>query len=96
MKKYFILVSYFNFSCGMWPFFCMVVRTRPVPPVYVRPVAPGGNYMWVDGEWIRRGHGLYISPGILGVRPVARYHEYINGHWQQRKNGWYWVPGHWN
>ncbi len=39
----------------------VVVRARPQPPVYVRPVAPGAGYIWVNGEWIRRGHGYALS-----------------------------------
>ena len=72
----------------------VVVRTRPQPPAYVRPAAPRANYVWVNGEWIRRGHGYVYRQGYWAA-PRRRYHQYTNGHWQQRRQGWYWVPGHW-
>ncbi len=73
----------------------VVVHTRPEAPVYVRPVAPRSGYIWVEGEWLRHGHHYYYRKGYWAA-PRARYHEYRPGHWQQRKNGWYWVPGRWN
>ncbi len=73
----------------------VVVHTRPQPPVYIRPVAPGPGYVWVDSEWIRRGRHYNYRKGYW-VAPGGRYHQYKGGHWQQRRSGWYWVPGHWN
>jgi hypothetical protein len=87
-----ILFTILIFLTGCGPS-SVVVRTQPPPPVYVRPVPPGGNYVWVDGEWIRHGHGYR-----QGYRAAPRpgYHQYITGHWRQNRHGWYWVPGHWN
>ncbi|MEP7252169.1 MAG: hypothetical protein ABI683_07305 [Ginsengibacter sp.] len=73
----------------------VVVRSRPVAPVYVRPVAPRPNYVWVEGNWIKRGHHYVYRRGYW-VAPRASYHQYQSGHWEQRRNGWYWVSGRWN
>ena len=89
-----ILLAILFFLTGCVPS-SVVVRTQPAPPVYVRPAAPGGNYVWVDGEWIRRGHGYVYRQGYWSA-PRTRYHNYVSGHWQQKRQGWYWVPGRWN
>ena len=73
----------------------VVVRSRPQPPAYARPVSPRANYVWVDGEWIRRGHRYVYRRGYWAA-PRANYHSYRSGHWEQRRNGWYWVTGRWN
>jgi hypothetical protein len=88
----FILVLIFATGCGPSS---VTVRTRPVAPVYARPAAPGGNYVWIDGEWIRSGRDYVYRRGFWAA-PRARYHQYIPGHWQQRRHGWIWVSGHWN
>ncbi|MEO6219246.1 MAG: hypothetical protein ABIO81_02380 [Ginsengibacter sp.] len=41
------LILIFLAGCGPS---AVVVRARPQPPVYVRPVAPGSNYIRVNGE----------------------------------------------
>jgi hypothetical protein len=98
MKKLFsifgLLFIVLIFITGCGPSY-VTVRTRPEPPLYARPVAPGGNYVWIDGEWIRSGHGYAYRQGYWAA-PRPRYHQYIPGHWQQRRHGWFWVRGHWN
>ena len=89
-----ILFAIVFFLAGCGPS-SVVVRTQPAPPVYVRPAPPRGNYVWVDGEWIRQGHGYVYRQGYWAA-PHRRYHHYVTGHWQQKRQGWYWVPGHWN
>ena len=89
-----ILFTILIFLAGCEPSLA-VVRTQPEPPVYVRPVAPGGNYVWVDGEWIRRGHGYRYRQGYWAA-PRPSYHRYITEHWQQKRQGWHWIPGRWN
>lgn len=44
-----ILLVILIFPAGCGPS-SVVVRTQPPPPVYVRPIAPGANYVWVDGN----------------------------------------------
>jgi len=86
------IVMVFTTGCG--PSY-VTVRTRPQPPVYARPVAPGANYVWVEGEWVR-SRGGYIYKRGYWAAPRQRYHQYIPGHWQHRRNGWVWIAGHWN
>ncbi len=98
MKKIFLLLSTLFFiliyvaGCGPT---AVVVRERPYPPpMYVRPVAPAPNYIWVSGEWIYRGNGYVYRQGYWRA-PRPRYHYYTEGHWQQRRQGWVWIHGHW-
>ena len=98
MKKLFstiviLLIVLFSIT-GCGPSY-VTVRSRPVAPAYARPIAPGANYVWIDGEWIRSGHGYIYRKGYWAA-PRPRYRQYISGHWQQRRGGWYWVPGHWS
>jgi hypothetical protein len=88
---YFIIIIFLG-GCGPSS---VVVRTQPPPPVYVRPVAPGGNYVWVDGEWISHRHNYVYRQGYWAA-PRPGYRQFITGHWQQKRQGWYWIPGHWN
>ncbi len=98
MKKIISVVSFFLFvliflaGCGPSS---IVVRERPAPPYYARPAAPGPNYIWIDGEWLRSGRHYNYRQGYWAP-PRKRYRQYSAGHWQQRRNGWYWVPGRWN
>jgi len=72
----------------------VVVRTRPVAPVYARPIAPGPSYVWVDGEWFLRGNQYYYKQGYW-INPGRRHSYWVSGHWKNRRGGSYWVPGHW-
>ncbi len=98
MKKFFatlsllFIVLIFITGCGPSS---VTVRTRPEPPYYARPMAPGPNYVWIDGEWIRSGRGYAYRHGYW-MAPRPRYHAYISGHWERRRHGWYWVHGYWN
>lgn len=69
-----------------------VVRERPVEPVYVRPVAPYANAVWIPGEWEWRG-GRYVY--INGHYEHAGPREWIPGHWREARGGYVWVKGHW-
>ena len=97
MKKLFstlvlpLIVLFFIIGCGPAQ---ITVGTRPVAPVYARPVAPGSHYIWIDGEWIRGGDGYVYRRGYW-AEPRHGHHHYMGGHWQQRRGGWYWVRGHW-
>ena len=90
MKKIFsifgllFIVLFFITGCG--PSY-VTVRTRPEPPLYARPVAPGGNYVWIDGEWIRSGHGYAYRQGysaghvqdIISTSPAIGRREDVDG-----------------
>ncbi|MEO6290397.1 MAG: hypothetical protein ABIO76_10770 [Ginsengibacter sp.] len=89
-----MLAATLIFLAGCGPS-AVVVRTRPQPPVYVRPMAPGPGYIWVEGDWIRRGRYYNYRKGHW-VAQSPRYRQYKPGRWQQRRSGWYWIPGRWN
>ena len=73
----------------------VVVRERPVPPHYSQPLAPGPNYVWHSGEWIRHRHTYIYKQGFwIKAHPGQRY--YSSGHWQRRRDGWIWIPGYWH
>ncbi|MDE3213371.1 MAG: YXWGXW repeat-containing protein [Bacteroidota bacterium] len=88
----FFMLEFFLAGCG--PTY-VVVRSKPIPPHYVRPHAPGPGYVWIEGEWTWGGTRYLYHPGYWAV-PKHRFHRYIPGHWQQRRDGWIWVRGHWN
>jgi WXXGXW repeat (2 copies) len=87
----FLLLSFFIVGCGPTS---LVVTSRPEPPVYARPAAPGANFVWVEGEWGRGRSGYVYRQGYWAPRG-GRHYRYVGGHWQQRRNGWVWVQGHW-
>ncbi len=72
----------------------LVVRQRPFEPHYVQPVAPGPNYIWHNGEWIRHGNAYVYHKGFWMKAP-PNHRNYIAGHWQRRRTGWIWIGGHW-
>ena len=94
VKQFGIIAIFLIFLAGCGPS-AVVVRSRPETPVYVRPIAPRPNYIWIDGDWMRRSNGYVYRHGYW-AQPRARHHQYREGHWQQRRGGWYWAPGRWN
>lgn len=70
------------------------IRIGPPPPprvVAVRPVAPGPDYVWVDGYWYPVGghyrwhDGYWTRPAYGGARWVAPHHDgerFFNGYWE--------------
>ncbi|MEP6713419.1 MAG: hypothetical protein ABJA37_13420, partial [Ferruginibacter sp.] len=75
----------------------VVVRERPVAPVYVRPIAPSAGYVWIDGGWIRNGRNGYVYKQGYWVAPRPQYRNrpYSQGYWKQTRRGYVWVPGRW-
>jgi len=98
MKKLFLVcISFFIatlFITGCGPSY-VVVGTRPAPPVYERPFAPGPGYVWIEGEWVVHRGGYVYKRGYWAP-PRRRYHHYMPGHWEQTPRGWYWRHGYWN
>lgn len=72
----------------------VVVHERPAEPRFVQPLAPGPNYVWHSGEWIRHGNTYVYHKGFWIKAPTKRRY-YVAGHWQRRRGGWIWIPGHW-
>lgn len=93
MKKLILLSALFFiliFISGCGPS-AMVVRERPEPPYYVRPVAPAPGYVWIDGNWMWRGNQYVYKQGYWAApRPGIRYSP---GHWQRKRKGWIWKRG---
>lgn len=44
------------------------VRERPADVVYVRPVTPSSNHVWISGNWVWRG-GRYVMRKAIGKAP---------------------------
>jgi hypothetical protein len=73
----------------------LYVRLGPPEPLYeTRIVAPGPGYVWVPGYHVWNGAAYGWRPGIWVVAPRARA-EWVPGHWQRDRRGWYFVEGHW-
>jgi len=74
----------------------VVVKERPVAPVYSRPHSPGPSYVWVEGGWVRsRGTYVYRQGYWVASRPRYQTRSYKPGYWRQSRGGWVWVPGRW-
>ncbi|MEO8822985.1 MAG: hypothetical protein ABI366_05365 [Ginsengibacter sp.] len=96
MKRFLFIVSIMValiFITGCRPS-RVVVRERPVEPHYVQPLAPGPNYIWHNGEWIRHGNTYIFHKGFWIKAPSHRRY-YTTGHWQRRRAGWVWISGQW-
>jgi len=72
----------------------VVVRDRPPEPHFVQPLAPGPNYIWHSGEWIRNRNTYIYRKGFWIKAPSYRKY-YVPGHWQRKRAGWIWISGHW-
>ncbi|MBA2249616.1 MAG: YXWGXW repeat-containing protein [Chitinophagaceae bacterium] len=97
MKKYFLHAVFIlttAFILGSCSPSGVIVTTRPAPPRYERPVAPGPAYVWVNGDWIRR-NGQYVWREGYWTPRQRNHNEWVEGHWNARRGGWYWIPGHW-
>ena len=94
MKK--ILLLCFAFASAIFIESCgpssVTVSSRPTSPYYARPVAPGPDYVWIDGDWRVRNRRYYWTEGRWD-RPGTRI--WIGGSWQSRSGGWYWRRGYW-
>jgi hypothetical protein len=94
MKKYIAAILVFAsiafVSCGPGR---VVVRERPVEPIYVRPVRPNPSYIWVEGGYVRSGHGYVYRQGYWAAPKRGRvYHK---GYWKKTRKGYVWVNGGW-
>ena len=69
------------------------IRMGPPPAVRVerRPVAPGPDFMWIDGYWyVVNGRykwhaGYWTRPPYGGARWVAAHHDgaqFFDGYWE--------------
>jgi YXWGXW repeat-containing protein len=71
------------------------VNFAPPPlPVYVQPICPGPEYIWVPGYWAYGPDGYYWVPGTWVLAP------YVGALWTPGYWGWdgvvfVWHPGYW-
>ncbi|HMH23398.1 MAG TPA: hypothetical protein VK563_16545 [Puia sp.] len=96
MKKQLLIIAMGCFSLiGISS--CMVeggfVETRPADITYVRPVAPGADYIWIDGDWVWSGGAYTWHNGYWGRPRGTRHWE--GGRWNQGAHGYRWSRGHW-
>jgi hypothetical protein len=71
-----------------------VVTERPAPPAYVQTVAPGPDYVWIDGDWVWEG-GRYNWHNGYWDHPHGNKH-WQSGGWEARNNGYSWRRGEWH
>ena len=69
------------------------VDTAPADVVYTRPVTPGPDYVWIEGDWVTR-NGRYEWREGHWARPRNRV--WISGNWESRGGGYYWRRGYWH
>ena len=71
-----------------------IIIGPPPPPrvVYLRPAAPGPEFVWIDGYWYPSGHrylwheGYWMRPphdGYIWIAPRHDGREYFAGHWAE-------------
>lgn len=71
-----------------------VLAAAPPPtPAETVLVAPGPNYVWVDGEWTWNGGWVWLS-GHWIVPPYP-HAVWVHGGWIRGPHGYRRVPGHW-
>jgi outer membrane lipoprotein SlyB len=68
---------------------------QPPPPVPVETVvvAPGPDYVWIDGEWVWNGRWFWVG-GHWGYPPYP-HAVWVRGYWGRGPHGWSRSPGHW-
>ena len=73
-----------------------VYATIPPPAavVEVQGVAPGPDYVWIDGYHRWDGRAYYWSRGRWERRPYAGA-TWESGRWDRRDRGWIWIDGRW-
>ncbi len=59
----------------------------------VVPVAPGPNYVWVEGRWEDTWGGPVWRDGYwMQVAPTP---VWIEGRWEYQRGYRVWIPGYW-
>lgn len=71
------------------------VNIAPPPiPVYVQPVGPGPDYLWVPGYWAYGPNGYYWVPGTWVLAPYVGA-LWTPGYWAWGGAAYIWHPGYW-
>ena len=71
------------------------VVSEPPPPAPSDPVvvAPGPDYVWIDGEWLWNGGWVWVG-GHWGYPPYP-HAVWVHGYWNHGTYGWRRTPGRW-
>lgn len=69
------------------------VETQPADVVYTRPVSPGADYVWIDGDWYWSGGSYNWHPGYWRRGRAGR--SWHAGSWSHTQRGYHWNRGHW-
>ena len=75
----------------------VVTPPRSPPPALRtehRGVAPFRDAFWVDGRWDWKS-GQYVWVSGHWQRPPQGMHQWKQGQWTKRDNGWFFTPGQW-
>ena len=75
----------------------IVVRARlgrPAHRVVHRPPRPSARHVWVEEDWVPRGH-TYVWHGGYWAAPPRPHAVWHNGHWARRGRGYVWIAGYW-
>ena len=69
------------------------VEAQPGDVVYARGVAPGPDYIWIDGDWVWGGGRYSWHNGYWGHPRPGR--AWVGGSWNHGARGYHWNRGHW-
>jgi hypothetical protein len=72
----------------------VVAQAPPPPPAQTVVVAPGPDYVWVDGEWVWNG-GMWVWTGGRWALPTYRHAVWVSARWEHGPYGWHRVGGRW-
>ena len=71
------------------------ITTPPPPlPVYVQPIIPGPDFIWVPGYWAWSEFGYFWVPGTW-VRAPAPGLLWTPGYWAWNEGVYVWRAGYW-
>ena len=70
-----------------------VVVDSPPPPDRTREMPERPGFVWVRGQWLRRGGAWEWRRGYwVRARPGLTY---VQGEWVRRANRWHWIEPRW-
>ena len=93
MKKIFIIIGIAGCIAATGCAVDGYVATQPADVYYERPVAPGPDYVWIEGDWVWTGGAYRWHNGYWGHPRGGRSWE--RGHWDHDGRGYHWNRGHW-
>lgn len=71
------------------------ISIAPPPlPVYVQPVCPGADYIWVPGYWAYGADGYFWVPGTWVMAPEPGL-LWTPGYWGWISGAYVWNAGYW-